>query len=695
LTGINLSGAKIQGVNFKCSLLKNANLAFSEAGVDGKNQRVLILLFLILISVLSYSISFSGISIVYLLASQARNFSFYVGMIVVSWLVISVLNSLLGKLTASKKMTLQKFLARSMALLGLGISSSIIVLTTLNFGSLSITLVITGVLSGILCQLLATLVSIVRSAIYVLTRNQWISSSSTLLGLIGAILALANFQDYYEFPSVVFALLMLAAPSAMLGEYAGRGAVSGDPLWSATLRLAIAIISFKSTSFCKSDLSGANFSSATLQGVDFRLSNIHLARWTGVKNLEYARVGDSYLSDRRVQDLARENCGENKVFSDLNLDGINLDGALLKGADFSRSNLNNCSLRDSDLRGSILKQTQLDKSDLSYSDLTGACIEEWGITAETTLNGVRCEYVFMQLADPQKGENPRRKPEDWDKNFAEGEFSDFIEPLVKTLDLYHNQTVDPRILTLAFNNLRENHKESEPEIVSMEKRGTHRDKLLIRVATNQKSDHSVLHKDYFEKYNELSALPPDYLNKLLQEKDGQIQMLKSILDTTLNRATIQAGTYFNKGDTMSEKKGNVNIENLTGKVSGFAVAGENQEIRETVLGELSGDVDIAINSLADLNTPDDISLQRLLEQLKISIQQEDNLSPEDKSDLLEQLKNLVEAKKTSDEVKKRSLVRKAKKIFDATVKTLPDTAKVADACSRLFPLILKCVGVTL
>ena len=50
---------------------------------------------------------------------------------------------------------------------------------------------------------------------------------------------------------------------------------------------------------------------------------------------------------------------------------------------------------------------------------------------------------------PSEGDpdsNPHRKPDDWAKTFAEGEFVDFIPPLVETLDLYHNQTVAPRAI---------------------------------------------------------------------------------------------------------------------------------------------------------------------------------------------------------------------------------------------------------
>lgn len=74
-------------------------------------------------------------------------------------------------------------------------------------------------------------------------------------------------------------------------------------------------------------------------------------------------------------------------------------------------------------------------------------IEEWNISTDTKLNGIRCDYVFMRLPPEKRpnflalppserlDENPRRKPDDWNKNFAEGEFADFIAPLVQTLDL--------------------------------------------------------------------------------------------------------------------------------------------------------------------------------------------------------------------------------------------------------------------
>lgn len=52
------------------------------------------------------------------------------------------------------------------------------------------------------------------------------------------------------------------------------------------------------------------------------------------------------------------------------------------------------------------------------------------------------------LDDP----NPRRKkPDNWKETFADGNFADFIKPIVDTLDLYHHSDVDPRAIAHSSN----------------------------------------------------------------------------------------------------------------------------------------------------------------------------------------------------------------------------------------------------
>ena len=79
-------------------------------------------------------------------------------------------------------------------------------------------------------------------------------------------------------------------------------------------------------------------------------------------------------------------------------------------------------------------------------------------------------------------------------------------------------------------------------------------------------------------------------------------------------------------------------------------------------------------------------------QLQAAIAAEPSLPETDKADLLEQVQNLAKAKETTESAQKEGMVRKAQKMFAATLQGLPDTAKIAEACSKLLPLILKALG---
>jgi hypothetical protein len=146
--------------------------------------------------------------------------------------------------------------------------------------------------------------------------------------------------------------------------------------------------------------------------------------------------------------------------------------------------------------------------------------------------------------------NPRRKPDNWNETFSDGDFADFIKPIVDTLDLYHNQDVDPRAIAISFKQLAENHPEAELEIVAMEKRGG--DKFLLRAATAPDADHSKLSAEYFATYNKLKALAEQELQALIAEKDNRIRSLETMIATALQRPSFYAQTYHNQGDTMPE-----------------------------------------------------------------------------------------------------------------------------------------------
>ena len=64
---------------------------------------------------------------------------------------------------------------------------------------------------------------------------------------------------------------------------------------------------------------------------------------------------------------------------------------------------------------------------------------------------------------------------------------------IDTLDLYHNQNVDPRAIAISFKQLAENNPEAQLQIVVMEVKGD--DNFLLRAKTNNIVDKSSLSAD--------------------------------------------------------------------------------------------------------------------------------------------------------------------------------------------------------
>ena len=195
---------------------------------------------------------------------------------------------------------------------------------------------------------------------------------------------------------------------------------------------------------------------------------------------------------------------------------------------------------------------------------------------------------FLKLPPEESlDERVRRKPADEDKNFEEGEFVEFIKPLVNTLDLYHNQGVDPRIAAYSFEKLQKDHPEAEIKMRSMEVRGENNDKLLIRADTTPEANHSVLDKKYFDTYNELKALSAEQLRAVLAQREKDIKWYKGVLSAAVNRPGVNIENYSNQGDTkMSETSGDqIHAHEIHGAVSNkgeiYGMAGSGGEIKDS------------------------------------------------------------------------------------------------------------------
>ncbi|MFL9455885.1 pentapeptide repeat-containing protein [Tolypothrix bouteillei VB521301_2] len=296
---------------------------------------------------------------------------------------------------------------------------------------------------------------------------------------------------------------------------------------------------------------------AILKNTDFRDADLTRVCWKDAKWIELARLENTYLANPKIRRLVVTLKGQAKNLDGLNMEGVSLKTANLQDASFVRANLNHANLQNVNLSGAKLKQAQLNGADLTGAILTGAYIEDWGITGTTKLDDVQCDYVFMRLPTPDDP-NPRRKPDNWDERFKDGDFADFIKPIVDTLDLYHNSNVDPRAIAISFKQLAENHPEAELRIVGMEVKGE--DKFLLRAKTSPTADKSELSAEYFTIYNELKALAQQEIKALIAEKDNRIASLETMVVTALQSPSFYANTYNNQGDTMPRRVDNFNLQ---------------------------------------------------------------------------------------------------------------------------------------
>ena len=223
----------------------------------------------------------------------------------------------------------------------------------------------------------------------------------------------------------------------------GMRAVSGDVRYQSIQTIAIRIATFKGTCFKGSNLMDADFTQAQLKATDFRSTNLTRTCWLGAKWLEHACTWSTYLSDPVLRNLVVTGKGQSQNFDNRNLQGLFLQGALLCDTSFMSADLSNSDLQDADLSRAIMVRTQLYNTKLNRACLTGANIQDWAIALDTQFEGVACDYVYMHLPTPDD-QDPYRKPDNRDEVFKPGDFTDFIAPIIKTLDLYKQQNVDPK-----------------------------------------------------------------------------------------------------------------------------------------------------------------------------------------------------------------------------------------------------------
>ena len=587
LSGADFSGADIRSTNFTNANLTGASFTRAEAGLQRRWAAGIVVSSLLTSTILEIFSGFVGATVNLLYDSGKPQNQ------IIGWASLAVAVIFLFLLLCKGF----RYAVIGVAVIAPGLIAGLSGAGLMAIGRpISVALAIT--IAGFGVVIVAVAVAVVTS----------IAVAGTVAGTVALSISISIAGFITGIRAVAIALVVAVA---LVSAYIGWRAFKGDERDAWIRSVAIAFAAIGGSSFRGATLTDADFSQACLKSTDFRQAVLRRTCWRDAEKLDRVRPGETYLNNSKIRELVLTGNGQGQSYDHLlNLSGINLQGANLVKADFSGSilkdgnlqgadltnarfigaNCNGINLQDADLSGSKLVQTQLDKADLTGITLTGAYIEDWNITTKTKLHGISCDYVFMRL--PPEGDldqDPHRKPDGRDKTFNDGEFVDFITPMVETLDLYHNQTVDPRAVAIAFSDLRQQNPIADLEIISMEKRGQNLDKFNLRVRTSAQVDRSQLHHQYFDRYEHLLTLPPRALVALLMEKEEKSRMLAGMVGTAINRpGTNINNTYQTQGDiNVSEQGSNAPKYNLSNAqfAGGFAETVQGDQVGGTINNE--------------------------------------------------------------------------------------------------------------
>jgi len=504
---------------------------------------------------------------------------------------------------------------------------------------------------------------------------------------------------------VVAAAVAVAAAGAAtgigLGIYVAWRALAGDEKYALIRTVAIVFAATGGTSFRNADLTDANFTEATLKSTDFRTANLTRTCFRNTEKLDRARVGNSILADTRVRELLVTRNGYKKSYVDANLQGANLTGANLNEANLKQANLSEATLHQANLEWANLTETQALATDFTAASFTGACLEAWNIDGNTKLDRVDCRFVYL-LENPKPGTDDReRRPYHISKCFEPGDFEKMYKKIMETVQILLKDGINPEAFTAAFQKLMKEFPDITPEsIQGFEKK---ENDVLLTLKVPEGTDKGKLEQTWDEVYQALEA---QRQAEQLKSKDEIIaierhhchvfeDLFRGVFSKDLDRNefvkffTLPPPNVIINNEVKSTSESKAMSDQIDQsrkiKMSGGTINASGAGALS--LGDISGTVANTINQLSDSTKPDQPGIKELLTELQTAIEAETNLSDEDKAEALEQLKTLAEVGQNPQESTMQKAGKTAMKILKGTLASLPSTATLVEACSKLLPAI--------
>ncbi|MBP0017759.1 MAG: pentapeptide repeat-containing protein [Cyanobacteria bacterium SBLK] len=215
---------------------------------------------------------------------------------------------------------------------------------------------------------------------------------------------------------------------------------------------------------------------------------------------------------------------------DAHLWGVNLEETDLSLANLTKADLWMANLKSADLRGAQFIRANALNANLKNANLTGACIESWNINSKTNLEGVICDYIYLE------SDRRERRPYDRDRKFAPGEFARLFRKPANTFNLYFRDNIDWQAAAYAFQNIAQI--DGKPlEILKIDKKYGG---VVIKVNVSENADKSEIEGDFWQRYEAAKRAfaeerQSDRLGINFRD-NGQINNLMNLLDGRRNIA---------------------------------------------------------------------------------------------------------------------------------------------------------------
>ena len=439
LEGADFSYSDIRGADFAEANLKGANFSYVKAGLQ-RRWAIVLILFALLLSALSGFLSAIGGSLVGILLLDSNRENLYVGIVSLFVLVLFFVITIHRGVGAAFG-----FMALSVTCAGLAAVgwAGIVAVTwaggTTNAGAMGLAQIVAVVVTGAVAVVSTILGTVVIAGAVTLAGAVAgffaVACTICTAALSGGVTIMATRVNFIA-GSVAIAMPLatiedgIAVSMLLLSSYVALRALFQDEKQYLIRNLALGLATRHGTSFQDSNLTDVDFTSARLKNTNLSKANLTRTDWFKVQKLDVTVVGKSYLNNSKIRKLVIHKDLHNKNLDGWDLQGLNLRGANLVDASLVGTKFNHADLRNADISRANLTRSQVDKTDFRGAILTGAYIENWGITFETKLEGVNCEYIFMRVPN-KENPNPRRLPTNWDEQFQPGEFTQFFSPLSK------------------------------------------------------------------------------------------------------------------------------------------------------------------------------------------------------------------------------------------------------------------------